>query len=163
MVRRFSEGVPAWKSDRCRMVRPSSSGGSPATGTRSSRRSSHCASYRPQPASSPPPASRAASARLVAATHAVELVAKPAAGGTDPLAQHLDALLVRRVPVAAGGDRVIPVRQQACDHGGGCRDHSYANQTAHDRSLPVLNRRPPTARGRPAPPPARVRTAPWRG
>src|SRR5690348_11220927 len=163
MVRRFSEGVPAWKSERCRMLRPSSSGGSPATGTRSSRRSSHCASNRPQPASNPPPATRAASPRLVAATHAVELVAKPATRGSDPLAQHLDALLVRRVPVAAGGDRVIPVRQQARDHRGGRGDHSYANQTAHGRSLPVLNRRPPTARGPPAPPPARVRTGRSRG
>src|SRR6476660_6171427 len=145
------------------MLRPSSSGGSPVTGTRSSRRSSHCASNRPQPASRPPPAARAASARLVAATHAVELVAKPATRGSDPLAQHLDALLVRRVPVAAGGDRVIPVRQQAHDRRGGRGDHGYANQTAHGRSLPVLNRRPPTARGRPAPPPARGRIGRLRG
>ena len=101
IVRRFSEGLPAWKSDRCRIESPSSSGGRLATGTSSARVSSHCDSNRPHAASAPPATKAESAVRLeLFATHAVELVAKTATGGGDPLAQHLDALFIRGVAVS---------------------------------------------------------------
>ena len=57
--RMFSDGVPAWKSEMCRMLSPSSAAGSPATGTSSVRSRSHCDSNSPH-ALSPTAAAAAA-------------------------------------------------------------------------------------------------------
>ena len=159
IARRFSEGLPAWKSDRCRIDSPSSSGGRPATGTSRMPVSTHCASNSPHAASSPPPAIRPAtrapsrcharcrarrrSRRRAALIRSRSICTRASSAACPlPLAATVRSRLVSSLTAAAttAATAAIPSR----------------------RRMPTVYRRlrrPTRGRGRPAPPTAPAPTA----
>ena len=149
-ARMLSDGVPACRSLRWRIVKPSSSRGRPATPTSSVRHSTHCDSKRPQAAAPTPAAVRVPSARCLLPTHGVELVAQATSRLGDPLAQHAPAVLVARMAVAGRGDRLAPLGQvRGCGNRCSCSEEEGENP-AHAGILPACDPQAPPSQSSPA-------------